>query len=109
MTSRVNIIRKAYGLSLEQFAERLDIHFEYAFMAENAFDPNDIPEFITERIETKFHLSRKFVIGCPYTLRKPVSDWSPDQRQDYNAAGKDLKEVLTAQFGYCEYSDSSYT
>lgn len=105
MTSRVQLIREAFNLSREDFAAKLGVHIEYVFMAENALDPNDIPDFIIEKIETLYHVSRKFILGYPYTVRKPVNAWHADERKDYQNATNALKKVLTAHFGYCEFSD----
>ena len=103
MTSRVQLIREAYGQTPEEFAKVLDIHREWLFMAENTLDSSDIPDHIIEKIHLKYNLSKEFILGYPFTVRKPVQSWHPDERRDYMLANKKLQIILTAQFGYCEY------
>ena len=106
MTSRVQLIREAYEMTLEEFAKLLGVHREWIFTAENTMDSSDIPDYIIDEIQSRYLLPRKFILGYPYTVKKPVQHWRPDEKQDYLKATSKMKIVLTAHFGYCEFSDS---
>lgn len=107
MQSRICLIREAHRLSLDEFAAQLKIHREWAFAAENALDSSDIPDEIINLISVTYHLPKKFILGYPYKLKCPVSEWHKDEREDYVRASAKMKHVFAAMFGYCEFSDVS--
>lgn len=107
MQSRIRLIREAYGISLEDFASKLGIHREWAFAAENALDSSDIPGEIISKISATYYLPDKFILGCSYKLKMPVTYWHQDQQEDYVNATAKMKPLLAAMFGYCEFTDTS--
>ena len=105
MKSRIALIREALGKTPESFASLLNIHPEWLFMAENTLDSFDIPDSIISDISARYQLPKEFILGFPYEVTKPLSDWHPDERQDYLKANPKMKIMLTAHFGYCKFSD----
>lgn len=105
MQSRIRLIREAYQIKIEDFAKQLGFHREWIFAAENTPDSFDIPEEIIESISAAYYVPKKFILGYPYKLKRPVERWHPDERTDYFNANPKLKRVLTATFGYCDFLD----
>lgn len=106
MQSRVKIIREAYGYTIERFAEIFGVHREWIAMAESALDSSDIPSTLISDISARYQIPKKFILGYPYKLRRQVDFWHPDEKEDYLKANSKMKLVLTAHFGYCDFTES---
>lgn len=109
MQSRIQLIREANNLSIEEFASMFKVNREVIFAAENVSDSFDIYDFapsLIDNISTRYQLPKKFILGYPYKVKKHPSLWHLDERQDYNRADSKMKAFLTAHFGYCDFTES---
>lgn len=109
MKSRIQLIREANKLSIEEFASIFNVNREVIFAAENVSDSSDIYDFapsLIDNISARYQLPKKFILGYPYKVKKQPSFWHLDEKQDYNRADAQMRIFLTAHFGYCDFIES---
>ena len=80
-TNRIRLLRKAEGLSQKQFADLFSV--DQTAVSNWERGKNSIDFTVADRIADYFSLPVEFVYGKSYTLARPRSTWSEQERALY--------------------------
>ena len=95
--NRIKCIRIVKGYSQAKFGEIFNVDQTAVSNWEN--EKNNIDVKIIEKISEYFDLPMDFVCGREIILQRPISEWYPDEIEDYEKAPEIIKDYILYKFG----------
>ncbi len=95
--NRVKILRKSQKLSQKQFAELFSV--DQTAVSNWEMGKNNIDLSLADRIAGHFKVPVEYLYGKPYTLTRPMTEWTREENARYAIASDTEKELLAFTLG----------
>ncbi len=95
--NRIKILRKSQKLSQKQFAEIFSV--DQTAVSNWEMGKNNIDLSLADEIAGYFKVPVEYVYGKPYTLTRPMSEWTREERDRYALANDAEKKLLEFTLG----------
>lgn len=95
--NRIKILRKSQNLSQKQFAELFSV--DQTAVSNWEIGKNNIDMTIADRIAGYFKVPVEYVYGKPYTVTRPMEEWTAEESARYAAANDAEKKRLEFTLG----------
>lgn len=95
--NRVRILRKSHKLSQKQFAELFSV--DQTAVSNWEMGKNNIDLSLADRIAGYFKVPVEYVYGKPYTLTRPLAEWTREENAAYLSANDAEKKLLEFTLG----------
>lgn len=95
--NRIKILRKSQKLSQKQFAELFSV--DQTAVSNWEMGKNNIDVTLADRIAEHFRVPVEYLYGKPYTVTRPMSEWTPDELERYRNASDAEKTLLDFTLG----------
>ena len=106
--NRIKILRKSQRLSQAKFADIFNKDQTAVSNWENG--KNSIDMSTCDKIAEYFGVPIEFVYGKKYTLTRPVSDWTADERSAYERTrSPEEREFLEFIYGRAVFEETNTT
>lgn len=95
--NRVKILRKSQKLSQKQFAELFSV--DQTAVSNWEMGKNNIDLTLADRIAGYFKVPVEYLCGKPYTLTRPMHEWTREESERFTAANEAEKSLLEFTLG----------
>ena len=95
--NRVKILRKSQKLSQKQFAELFSV--DQTAVSNWEMGKNNIDLTLADKIAEHFKVPVEYLYGKPYTLTRPMGEWTREENARYATASDAEKELLRFTLG----------
>ena len=95
--NRIKILRKSQKLSQKQFAELFSV--DQTAVSNWEMSKNNIDLTLADRIADYFKVPVEYLYGKPYTVTRPLQEWTPAEQERYRNATDAEKALLEFTLG----------
>ena len=92
LPNRIKILRKSQKLSQKRFAELFSV--DQTAVSNWEMGKNNVDLALADKIADTFKVPVEYVYGKPYTVTRPFSEWTNEEKAEYAAASEETKQLM---------------